>query len=304
MRIFATFVLLLLLIGAWGQPGAFNMHGFYIPQNLDEANEQLDKTLTAKARAKFKVLHESDFENVSGIFIVGEWDDDESSRFLKFINQYVNPKQETWGYLDWQVRYHLVYLSYLRHLNNQPFDLAKEADRINAKADSVTHADERRRQQNFLLDSINGVYIPKNLKDSFVRLDKMLSDTLKQKLRNPDPNYGLAEFHFSLGLWMRNGWQLWGGSRMQQYFLRLGVHHPDDMSGIILRSYSDYLNGKEVDEKSIKPQTAEEPEFKVAPPLPAVVDRKKYYTKEYRRFLRRRKINDFASLPPEAYAEY
>ncbi|MDO7854654.1 DUF6794 domain-containing protein [Hymenobacter convexus] len=270
---------------------------------MAEANAQLDKTLTAKARAKFKALQESDFENISGLFIVGEWDDGDSSRFVKFLRPYVNPKQQTWGYLDWQVRQHLIYLSYLRHLNNQPFDLAKEAGRMDAKADSVAQADERRRQRNLLADSINGVYIPKNLKDSFARLDKLLSDTLKQQLRYPDPAYGLAAFHFGLGLWMRNSWQLWGGSRLQQYFVGLGVHHPDDMSGIILRSYSAYLNGKELDEKSIRPLTIDEP-APTAPPPPPVIDRKKYYTKEYRRFLRKRKIDDFASLPPEAYAEY
>ena len=301
-----TACLLLSLTAGWAQPSAFNKHGFYVPRNLTEANEQLDKVLTAKARDKFKALHESDLINVSGLFITGEWDDDDS-RFLKFLNQYVDSKQKTWGYLDWQVRDHLVYLSYLRHLNNQAFDLTKEISKVYAKADSIAQLHARRRQRNILADSIDGVYIPKNLKDSFAQLDRLLPDTLKQKLKHPDPEYGLSMYHFSLGLWMRNNWQLWGGSRLQKYFEGLGVHHPDDMSGIILRSYSDYLNGKSIDERAIKPLTVAEPTPIAAlpspPPPPPNFDKKRYYTKEYKQFLRKRKIDNFESLPPEAYAE-
>jgi hypothetical protein len=205
------------------------------------------------------------------------------------------------------VRERLIYLSYLRHLNNQPFDLAIEAHSINGKADSVALADERRRQRNILADSINGVYIPKNMKDSFTRLDQMLSDTLKQSLRHPDPEYGLARFHFSLGLWMRNNWQLWGGSRLQQYFEKLGVNHPDDMSGIILRTYSEYLNGKTLDEASIKPLTVLAPTDEQVPaePLihPEAKEDSKSYTKEYKRFLRKRRIDDFHSFSLESFAE-
>ena len=48
------------------------------------------------------------------------------------------------------------------------------------------------------------------------------------------------------GLWMRNNWGLWGGSRLSNYFNKLGVFHPDDMSGIILTSYYRYSLGKEI----------------------------------------------------------
>ncbi|WP_410780072.1 DUF6794 domain-containing protein [Hymenobacter sp. 5516J-16] len=63
----------LLLSTLWcsGQSISINEHGFYIPRNLTEANEQLDKVLTDKAKAKFKRLTPSDFENISGLFILG-----------------------------------------------------------------------------------------------------------------------------------------------------------------------------------------------------------------------------------------
>jgi len=47
-------------------------------------------------------------------------------------------------------------------------------------------------------------------------------------------------------MWLRNNWQLWGGSRLSKYFNNLGIFHPDDMSGIILDSYHRYLTDKEI----------------------------------------------------------
>lgn len=47
--------------------------------------------------------------------------------------------------------------------------------------------------------------------------------------------------HLGLGMGLRNGWGLWGGSRLAKYFNGMGIFHPDDMSGIILESYVRYL---------------------------------------------------------------
>ena len=49
--------------------------------------------------------------------------------------------------------------------------------------------------------------------------------------------------HFGMGMWMRNNWKLWGGGPLAQHFNTLGIHHPDDMSGIILESYWLHLHG-------------------------------------------------------------
>ncbi len=88
-----------------------------------------------------------------------------------------------------------------------------------------------------------GVYIAEDLEDSFNQLDQLLSpgeiDTLKSKKSEDD----LVDYHFGLGLWMRNNWGLWRGSRLNKYFNDLGIYHPDDISGIILDSYWRRLNG-------------------------------------------------------------
>jgi hypothetical protein len=48
--------------------------------------------------------------------------------------------------------------------------------------------------------------------------------------------------HLSLGMWLRNNWDLWG--RLSAYFNERGVHHPDTMSGIVFTSYYRHLRGE------------------------------------------------------------
>jgi hypothetical protein len=305
---------LLLLAGCAVQSARVSEHGFYIPQNLTEANEQLDHLLTPKARAKFRGLPDSSLQYVQ-LSIFSEWDHD-SSRLTRYLNRYVQPQYQQWPYFDWQARQHLILVSYLRYLQQRPFEVTAEARRLYAQADSAAQRAARIRQGHLVADSIDGLYIPRNLGESFTQLDRLLPDTIKQRLRQPDPRYGLAAFHMGLGRWMRNNWQLWGGSRFQQYFNALGVTHPDEMSGVILTTYRDYLNGKPVDEPALRAEylvsASQRQEALSRDSLPPVAPersasrrpkrhKRNAYTDEYRRFLRRRRIDDFHELPPEAY---
>jgi hypothetical protein len=92
-----------------------------------------------------------------------------------------------------------------------------------------------------------GEYIPKDLDDAIIQLDKLIGDSIfkaKFKAYNEEEISGM--YHFTLGLWIRNNWQLWNGSRLSKYFNEKGIYHPDDMSGIILDSYHRYLTGQEI----------------------------------------------------------
>ena len=53
----------------------------------------------------------------------------------------------------------------------------------------------------------------------------------------------MIQYHFSLGMWMRNNWGLWQGSKLSKWFNERGIFHPDDMSAIILDSYWHHLCG-------------------------------------------------------------
>lgn len=98
----------------------------------------------------------------------------------------------------------------------------------------------------FTTDSLRGVYIPKDLEDCFKQIDGFWDDSTKVKVKQWTEDEFSGRAHHGFGMWMRNNWQLWGGSRLSKYFNDLGIYHPDDMSGIILDSYHRYLTGKDM----------------------------------------------------------
>lgn len=86
-------------------------------------------------------------------------------------------------------------------------------------------------------------YIPKDLEECFKQLDAELPPkTVKEisSCREDD----MFNYHFGLGTWLRNYWGLWAGSDLAKYFNKMDIHHPDDMSGIILRSYWSHKHSK------------------------------------------------------------
>lgn len=104
------------------------------------------------------------------------------------------------------------------------------------------------------VDSIDGVYIPKDLDDCFLQLDSFWNDSIKNDIKANSENDFLTESHFGIGRWIRNNWGLWGekGSRLSKYFNEKGAYHPDDISSVILTSYYRHLQNKPIElEKQI-----------------------------------------------------
>lgn len=95
-------------------------------------------------------------------------------------------------------------------------------------------------------DSIGGIYIPYDLNDCFKQIDGFWTDSVKTEIKNMNEAEFTINAHFSFGMWIRNNWGLWSGSRLSKYFADLGIFHPDDMSDIILTSYYRYLTGQEI----------------------------------------------------------
>jgi hypothetical protein len=90
-----------------------------------------------------------------------------------------------------------------------------------------------------------GVYIPKDLVDAFKELDRMLTPEFRREFGRLKESE-VARHHFDLGGWLRNQWGLWKGLRLAKWFNEKGIHHPDDMSGIILDSYWRKLNKRPI----------------------------------------------------------
>ena len=89
--------------------------------------------------------------------------------------------------------------------------------------------------------------IPKTKNEAFAQLDEMLSEKDKNAIMNGDP----IEFHFSLGMWIRNNWiyeqdeedvkRLAKAFRTEMLFLEA-----DDLSMKIIEYYQRYLKRKEL----------------------------------------------------------
>jgi hypothetical protein len=124
-------------------------------------------------------------------------------------------------------------------------------------SDSVALAEKQQEQKDMLaerqrrmtLDSINGVYIPRNLEECFTGLDKVLSNAQKKEMKALKNRSGMMNYYMNLGMWIRNNWGLWGGSRLLQYFTDrttgFGARRPDPegLSMVILNGYYDWLQG-------------------------------------------------------------
>jgi len=93
-------------------------------------------------------------------------------------------------------------------------------------------------------DSINGLYIPKNLEECFLELNKHLKPKDIEAIKKLKNNNEMILYHRGFGTWLRNNWGLYCGSRLQKYLIGKGLKHPDSMSSTILEFYYDWLNGQ------------------------------------------------------------
>jgi hypothetical protein len=91
-----------------------------------------------------------------------------------------------------------------------------------------------------------GYYVPRDLDDALEELGRIMGEDGRRDVTAADES-SMVRYHFGLGLWMRNNWGLWAGSRLAESMDRLGFHHPDDMSAVILDSYWRKLHGKPLD---------------------------------------------------------
>lgn len=109
------------------------------------------------------------------------------------------------------------------------------------KRSTTAASDKYRLHPTTLHSSPTGVYIPKDLPDTFTELDKMLSPAWRTEMRT-GTEQAMFQYHSQLGMWIRNNWGLWKGLRLAKWFHQYGIGMPDDMSGIIFVSYWRYLH--------------------------------------------------------------
>jgi hypothetical protein len=78
---------------------------------------------------------------------------------------------------------------------------------------------------------------PKTLEEAHQQLEKLFPQDELAKIDAMKSESEMIKYHFGLGMGMRNEWGLWGGGPLAKHMNKLGFHHPDDMSGVILETF-------------------------------------------------------------------
>jgi hypothetical protein len=90
--------------------------------------------------------------------------------------------------------------------------------------------------QNYSKKELN--YKPKNLIEAVHQLIKIHNDSIKNNITKLSEKEYMKKYYMSLGYQIRNNWKLWKKrSDIVKYFNSLEIYDPDEMSGIILKSY-------------------------------------------------------------------
>lgn len=96
---------------------------------------------------------------------------------------------------------------------------------------------------------LNEVYIPKDLTDAFVQLNKLIEDADKKAFKQATEEEVSKKLYFSLGRWIVVNWGFGAGSRLSHYIKGIGVNHPEDMAHFVIVSYHRSLNNKDLNVK-------------------------------------------------------
>ena len=201
-----------------------------IPKNLSQCFQELDRTFDDTKIKLVKTLPEDSIyfnkEFQSGDDFFHAWKIYEGSRLTKHFNS-------LGLYGSFEI-YEAILISYHRYLNHQAINLSDQIKKYQKKQ----KADRDYYLAKLNKDTLNGVYIPKDITESLSELDKLLDKKTKDLFINKDEDKVIASvYRFNPGLWIRNNWGLWGGSRLQKYFNDLGVKDPEAMSVLILTCY-------------------------------------------------------------------
>ena len=96
--------------------------------------------------------------------------------------------------------------------------------------------------------------IPKDLDEALTVLRDMNDPKELTEWAAQSEDEATSDLHFSVGMALRNEWRLWhDDSVLAKWFKSKGIHHADDMSGILLTSFYRRTNGKDIElEKQIK----------------------------------------------------
>ncbi len=99
-------------------------------------------------------------------------------------------------------------------------------------------------QGNIKKSKLYGVYIPKDLDDAMIELDRLSPPESREKLKSISEDVMAKKLHFGLGRWISHNWNFEEGSRFSHYLKGKGILKSDDMVNFTLISYHRHIMKK------------------------------------------------------------
>ncbi|TKC09685.1 DUF6794 domain-containing protein [Pedobacter frigoris] len=211
-----------------------------LPKNVKQAVAYLELECPDSLKALIKQTEPNELKKLvyptgKSFKVLFDWlyGDDESPKLINYI--------ESRGINNYQKE--LILTAFRNHILS---------NHITEKEVFISYKQQERKLEaenaiRYSTDSLNGVYIPKDLEECFLQINSFWPDSTRNNVRQWAEDIFGARAHLGFGMWVRNNWGLWGGSRLSAYFNNLGIDHPDEMSGVILTSYHRKLNNKSID---------------------------------------------------------
>ena len=143
---------------------------------------------------------------------------------------------------DWYFRRLLVWIFAFAGIAGSVF-----AQKPPENKEEYEQAYQKRITQEYLFE----VYIPADLTDAFIQLNKLIDEPSKLKFKSLEEEEAANRLFFSLGRWIMHNWGFYGGSRLSHFLRELGISHPEDMARFIIITYHRNLNRKPLDVKPL-----------------------------------------------------
>lgn len=106
-------------------------------------------------------------------------------------------------------------------------------------------------------EMIRGVYIPKDIGEAFVELNRLTDKESRAKFKTIPEEIAAQKLHFSLGRWLIVNWGFYEGSRLSVYLNKIGLFHPDDLARFVIITYHRNLNRDPLEVKALVQQLLE-----------------------------------------------
>lgn len=100
--------------------------------------------------------------------------------------------------------------------------------------------------------SLAGQYIPKDLPDALIELNKLTDEASRTKFKSMSENDAEHKLYFSLGRWVATNWSFYEGSRLSHYLREVGITFPEDQAGSIILAWHRSLNKKDINFREIR----------------------------------------------------